>query len=134
MDRTRKPIEDMMWEVVKPAMRIMGDLSDLWERFGKYCPSTFEWSINGSALEPRQPFDKMRGKRRIAGMVAPFMVISIFVNAEIAFRMSTFFFGVGFFGQPLISPTMSWLNQNYPKWKNVFEIKKSSSTICHSNR
>jgi len=36
VDRTRKPIEDMMWEIVKPAMKIMGDTSDLWERFGKY--------------------------------------------------------------------------------------------------
>jgi hypothetical protein len=35
VDKTRKPIEDMMWEVVKPIMKIMGDISDLWERFGK---------------------------------------------------------------------------------------------------
>jgi Protein of unknown function (DUF3292) len=35
VDGTRKPIEDMMWEIVKPAMKIMGDVSDLWERFGK---------------------------------------------------------------------------------------------------
>ena len=36
VDKTRKPMEDMMWEIVKPTMRIMGDINDLWERFGKY--------------------------------------------------------------------------------------------------
>lgn len=35
MDRTRKPVEDMMWEIMKPVMKIVGDISDLWERFAK---------------------------------------------------------------------------------------------------
>lgn len=84
----------------------------------------FGGKTDGSALEPREPFDKMRGKRRIAGMVGPLLAGSIFLNPAMVFRMSSFFLGVGFFGQPLISRSMTWLNQNYPHWTNLFEIKK----------
>lgn len=83
------------------------------------------WLSDGSALEPREPFDKMRGKRRIAGMVIPLFAASIFLNPTMVSRMSTLFFGIGFFGQPLISRSMTWMIKNHPHWQDIFEIKKS---------
>lgn len=80
--------------------------------------------IDFSALEPREPFDKLRGKRRIAAMVLPMLIMSTFLNPSMVFRMSTFSFGAAFFGQPLISRGMTWLHRNYPHWQEIFEIKK----------
>ena len=35
-DKTKQPMEDAMWSKMRPIMHIVGDISDMWERFGKY--------------------------------------------------------------------------------------------------
>lgn len=34
-DATIKPVETVIWEKARPAMRILADVADTWERFGK---------------------------------------------------------------------------------------------------
>jgi hypothetical protein len=35
-DKTKQPMEQAMWTKMRPAMHIIGDIADGWERFGKY--------------------------------------------------------------------------------------------------
>ena len=35
-DRTKQPMEEAMWSKMRPAMHVLGDISDGWERFAKY--------------------------------------------------------------------------------------------------
>lgn len=34
-DKTKVPVQDAMWTKARPVMRIIGDIADGWERFGK---------------------------------------------------------------------------------------------------
>lgn len=35
-DKTKQPMEDAMWTKMRPAMHVVGDVADGWERFAKY--------------------------------------------------------------------------------------------------
>lgn len=35
-DKTKKPMSDAVWQKMKPIMHILGDITDTYERFGKY--------------------------------------------------------------------------------------------------
>lgn len=35
-DKTKKPMSDAVWQKMKPVMHILGDVTDTYERFGKY--------------------------------------------------------------------------------------------------
>ena len=35
-DKTKQPMEDAMWNNLRPVMRVTGDIADGWERFAKY--------------------------------------------------------------------------------------------------
>lgn len=45
-DKTKKPMSDAVWQKMKPVMHILGDVTDTYERFGKYVqphfPCTFD--------------------------------------------------------------------------------------------
>ena len=35
-DKTKQPMEDIMWSKMRPVMHVLGDIADGWERFAKY--------------------------------------------------------------------------------------------------
>lgn len=35
-DKTKQPMEEAMWSKMRPAMHVVGDIADGWERFAKY--------------------------------------------------------------------------------------------------
>jgi Protein of unknown function (DUF3292) len=35
-DKTKDPVQKAMWSKLSPIMRMIGDIADTWERFGKY--------------------------------------------------------------------------------------------------
>lgn len=35
-DKTKQPVEEAMWNQLRPIMHIIGDIADGWERFAKY--------------------------------------------------------------------------------------------------
>lgn len=39
-------------------------------------------------------------------------------------KMNTFFFGFGFFSDPLLWRGLDWLNKTYPNWQKLLEIRK----------
>lgn len=116
-DTAKKPVEEAMWEKARPVMHIIGDIADTWERFA-------------NALSPTPPFPKDRTRLKLAGAVlAPILVVSIFVDAYMVTKATTFFIGAGFFGDPLISRGLAWLNANVPNWQKYLDIRKYVSTL-----
>lgn len=43
-DVAKKSVEGAMWEKMRPVMRILADIADTWERFGKYVRAGVEFS------------------------------------------------------------------------------------------
>ncbi|KAI0776352.1 hypothetical protein BD413DRAFT_602751 [Trametes elegans] len=111
-DVAKKSVESAMWEKMRPVMRILADIADTWERFG-------------NAIEPVPPFPKYSARLRLAGVLAPILLVSLFVPAALVVRGATFGIGVGFFGQPIISRVTHQINHRYPNWRRLVELRRT---------
>ncbi|KAL1857911.1 hypothetical protein Plec18167_001685 [Paecilomyces lecythidis] len=110
-DKTREPMKKEVWEKVKPVMRILNDICDTWEKFE-------------NALSPKPPFSRY-APLRLAGVLLPAFLGSLVTSSYIFVKMSTFFVGFGFFGDPIISRGMSMLNHRFPHWQKLLELRNT---------
>ena len=77
-----------------------------------------------SALSPIAPFPENTYRLRLAGLVLPVFIASLFVTSYMFVKGVTFGIGFGFFGDPIISRSLSWLNRAYPNWQKLLELRK----------
>lgn len=54
----------------------------------------------------------------------PLLLASLYVNEVILYKSSTFFFGIAFFGQPMLIKSALWLNEKVPNWQWYMQPKK----------
>ncbi|KAF7896685.1 uncharacterized protein EAF01_009088 [Botrytis porri] len=117
---TQKPMEEMLWDKVSPKQiepiiqtvpHIIGEIVDNWERFS-------------NAISPTPPFSKM-SFLRIDAVLVPAFLMSLFVSYYMVYKGIGLFIGFGVFGDPILTPTLQWLNQNYSNWKELLEPKNN---------
>ncbi len=111
-DKTKQPMEEVVWGKMRPIMHTLADIADGYERFG-------------NALSPSQPFPQAQFRLRIAAVVAPIFLASLFVPVSYVWRGTTFGAGFGFFGDPIISRGSTWLNKTYPNWMKLLELRNT---------
>lgn len=111
-DKTKVPVETAMWTNMRPIMHGIADVSDTWERFA-------------NALSPTPPFPREVYRLRLATLIAPLFLISLFVTSYMFMRGVTFGVGVGFFGDPIISRGLKWLNHAFPHWQKLLELRNT---------
>lgn len=76
-----------------------------------------------SALSPTLPFrDSVRLK--LAGIASGLFLASLVIPPGLVARGISFGVGFGFFGQPLITRGIHWLNVNVPNWPQYLELRK----------
>ncbi|KAF2814806.1 uncharacterized protein BDZ99DRAFT_548967 [Mytilinidion resinicola] len=98
-DKTKVPMETAMWTKMRPIMHGIADVTDTWERFA-------------NALSPTPPFPRETARLRLAALVVPALLMSIFVSSYMFMKGVTFGAGFGFFGDPIISRGLEILNRN----------------------
>ncbi|KAI1258743.1 hypothetical protein F5Y18DRAFT_326955 [Xylariaceae sp. FL1019] len=111
-DKTKVPVENAIWSKMRPIMHGISDATDGWERFA-------------NALSPTPPFPQNTYRFRLAGLVAPMLLVSLFLTSYMFMKGVTFGAGFGFFGQPLITPALKFLNRTYPHWQKLLEIRNT---------
>lgn len=111
-DKTKVPMETAMWTKMRPIMHGLADVTDTWERFA-------------NALSPTPPFPEETYRLRLAGLVVPLLAVSIFVTSYMFTKGATFGVGFGFFGDPVITPGVKWLNKTFPNWQKMLEIRNT---------
>jgi hypothetical protein len=111
-DKTKVPVENAIWNKMRPVMHGIADVSDTWERFG-------------NALDPTKPFPQEMYRLRIASLVVPLLAASLFISSYMLVKGITFGIGFGFFGDPIIQPGLQWLNSNFPKWQRLLELRNT---------
>ncbi|KAI0010744.1 hypothetical protein F4779DRAFT_283646 [Xylariaceae sp. FL0662B] len=111
-DKTKIPVENAMWTKMRPIMHGIADVSDTWERFA-------------NALSPTPPFPKDIYRLRLAILVVPLVIVSVFLPAYLFVKGVTFGIGFGFFGDPVITRGLTWLNRNYPNWQKLLELRNT---------
>jgi hypothetical protein len=50
---------------------------------------------------------------------------SFFTSAYIVVKGTTFGVGFGFFGDPVITPGLQWLNRTFPNWQKLLELRNT---------
>lgn len=111
-DKTKVPMEAAMWTKMRPAMHALGDVADTWERFG-------------NALSPTPPFPREIYRLRLALLVVPLFLASLFVTSYMVVKGTTFGIGFAFFGDPIISRGLSLLNRRFPHWQKLLELRNT---------
>ncbi|GME28298.1 hypothetical protein GTA08_BOTSDO05863 [Neofusicoccum parvum] len=111
-DKTKVPMETAMWSQMRPVMHGIAELTDTWERFG-------------NSLSPTPPFPRDIYRLRLAALVVPLLAMSIFITSYMFIKGVTFGVGFGFFGDPIISRGLTWLNSTFPHWQKILEIRNT---------
>ncbi|KIV94983.1 hypothetical protein, variant [Exophiala mesophila] len=110
-DKTKQPMEQAVWAQMRPAMHIVGDIADGWERFA-------------NALSPTPPFSPNK-RYQLGALFAPLLLISLFVKSQWVMKTSTLIGGLAFFTDPLMQEGIKWLNENVPDWPKYLEIRNT---------
>jgi hypothetical protein len=76
-------------------------------------------------LDPTPPFPKNKYHYRLAGVVAPLLLISLFVTSYMFMKGLTFGVGFGFFGDPIIVRGLDLLNRKIPNWQKLLELRNT---------
>lgn len=110
-DKTKEPMEDAIWKKMRPAMHVVGDIADGWERFA-------------NALAPTPPFPHTR-QYQLAAVFVPLFLMSFFVKPAHIVYGTTFFSGVIFFSDPVLQRGLKLLNEKIPDWPKYIELRNT---------
>ncbi|KAK4675097.1 hypothetical protein QC764_501400 [Podospora pseudoanserina] len=111
-DKTEVPMQTAMWSKLQPIMHALGDFVDTWERFA-------------NALSPTPPFPTDVHRLRFVALILPLLALSFVVTSYMFVKGVTFGIGFGFFGDPIISRGLDWLNRTIPDWKKLLELRNT---------
>ncbi|KAH7045112.1 hypothetical protein B0J12DRAFT_711932 [Macrophomina phaseolina] len=111
-DKTKVPMETAMWSKMRPVMHAIAEFTDTWERFG-------------NALSPTPPFPRNIYRLRLAALVVPVLLTSLFLSSYLFMKGVTFSTGFLFFGDPILSRALTWLNSRFPHWQRLLEIRNT---------
>jgi len=111
-DKTKEPMSTAMWSKTRPVMHVLADIADGWERFA-------------NALSPTAPFPKEKPRIKLAAVLAPILLVSIFTSSYMFIKMNGLFIGFGFFADPIIWRTATLLNRKFPNWQKLLEIRNT---------
>ncbi|RYO96734.1 hypothetical protein DL765_011504 [Monosporascus sp. GIB2] len=111
-DKTKAPVENTMWLKMRPVMHGIATVSDTWERLG-------------NALSPTPPFPRDTYRLRLAAVIVPLLLISLFVTSYMFVKGTTFGFGFAFFGDPIIARGVRLLNKKFPHWQKILELRNT---------
>lgn len=93
-------------------MHAMADFVDTWEKFG-------------NALSPTAPFNKKQPQLRLAACLVPVLLGSYFTTSYMLLKGIGFGMGFAFFGDPVITPTINYLNTHIPHWQRYLELRNT---------
>lgn len=116
-DPSAAPMQKSVWQGAQPLLHGLEDAADTWERFA-------------NALSPTAPFAQHAPRLSIAGIVAPLMLVSLFVTVDVVYRSTTLLLGLLFFGQPVldrmkVSDFKKLLDEKIPDWPRYLELRNS---------
>lgn len=106
-----KVTQQMIWESARPFMRGLENGIDTWECFS-------------NALSPTPPFSSTLPRLKLAGILAPVLLVSLLLPSKYYVKGVELLGGLALFTQPLAIKGMHWLNTNYPGWMMALDLRK----------
>ncbi|KAL5872740.1 hypothetical protein ACKVWC_008365 [Pyricularia oryzae] len=112
-DKTKVPMETAMWTKMRPIMHAITEVTDTWERFA-------------NALSPTRPFPQEVARLRLGTLVLPVVAASLLVSSYVFVKAITAGIGFVFFGEPIITRGLNWLNRTVPNWQKLLELRNTA--------
>ncbi|KAJ5092831.1 hypothetical protein N7456_008692 [Penicillium angulare] len=111
-DKTRQPMKQSVLEAANMLMQIINDITDMYEKFG-------------NALSGTAPFPRLAPQIRLASIIAPLCLVSVFLSSYVLIKTTGLVVGFVFFGDPIIWRGVQWLNSKYPHWEKILKLQNS---------
>lgn len=111
-DKTKQPMSTAMWSKTRPIMHMVADIADGWERFG-------------NALSPTPPFPQRKPVLKLAAILSPVLLASCFITPYMIAKATGAAVGFAFFGDPIISRGLTYLNKEFPNWQKLLELRNT---------
>ncbi|KAL2166188.1 hypothetical protein VTG60DRAFT_3148 [Thermothelomyces hinnuleus] len=112
-DKTKVPMETVMWNKMRPVMHTIGTVADTWERLA-----------NALSTIPLFPSEVYR-LRLVAILVPLLLGSSLFLTPYLLMKLLSFLSGAVFFGDPIISRCLDWLNRTIPNWPELLQPRNT---------
>lgn len=97
----------------------------------KGCPSTslltpgsLSETDRPSLFSPTPPFTLIVPRLRIAMILGSVCVVSLFLSGHMIVKSVALTIGLVFFGDPVLSRAVGFLDKNIPNWKEYMDIEK----------
>ncbi|OQE12844.1 hypothetical protein PENFLA_c061G06503 [Penicillium flavigenum] len=111
-DKTRQPMKQSVMNAANSSMQVIGDITDTYEKLG-------------NALSATAPFPQLRPRLRLVAVLGPAFLISMVTSCYVFMKLSTLFIGFAFFGDPVISQGIGYLNRRIPNWQKLIQLQNS---------
>ncbi|KAJ5486698.1 hypothetical protein N7530_000998 [Penicillium desertorum] len=111
-DKTKKPMKTKVSHATDNVMRILSDITDIYEKFA-------------NILSPTPPFFLVTSRLRLASIFTLVSVIVPFTSSYWIIKLVGFALGLGFFGDPIFTYTLDLLNAKVPNWKGHLDLQKT---------
>ncbi|KAJ5979633.1 hypothetical protein N7481_006931 [Penicillium waksmanii] len=108
-DQTKKPMKKKVSQGMDQAMRVVSDITDIYERFA-------------NILSPTPPFYLISPRLRISGILSIVCLVAPFASSYWIIKLVGFALGFAFFGAPAFTYTTDLLNRKFPEWQEQLDI------------
>ncbi|PLB53803.1 hypothetical protein P170DRAFT_396493 [Aspergillus steynii IBT 23096] len=109
-DKTKQPMKKKVGKATDQIMRIISDVTDVYERFA-------------NVLSPTPPFYAISTRLKIVGILFGLAVVASITPSYLIVKGAGFTVGFAFFGDPVFSHTIDYLNTNIPDWKKYLDLQ-----------
>ncbi|KAJ6049251.1 hypothetical protein N7444_005967 [Penicillium canescens] len=111
-DKTKKPMKKKVSHATDQAMRVLSDITDVYEKFA-------------NLLSPTPPFFLVSSRLRLASIFVLISAVVPFTSSYWIIKLVGFTVGLGFFGDPVFTYTVDLLNRKVPNWKDQLDLQKT---------
>ncbi|KAK1144456.1 hypothetical protein N8T08_005328 [Aspergillus melleus] len=109
-DKTKQPMKKKVGKATDQIMRVISDVTDVYERFA-------------NVLSPTPPFYAISTRLKIVGILFGLAVVASLTSSYLIVKGAGFVVGLAFFGEPVFQRTMDYLNTNIPDWKKYLDLQ-----------
>ncbi|EAW12397.1 uncharacterized protein ACLA_063660 [Aspergillus clavatus NRRL 1] len=111
-DKTQKPMKKKVARGTDQAMRAISNITDVYEKFG-------------NVFSPTSPFLAIVPRLRLVGILVSIGLASVIVSSHLIIKAAAFAIGLGFFGGPIITHAVDYLNRKIPNWREHLDLQKT---------
>ncbi|KAJ5247810.1 hypothetical protein N7468_002793 [Penicillium chermesinum] len=109
-DKTKQPIKKKVSHATDELMRILSDITDIYERFA-------------NLFVPTPPFYMVVPRLRLVGVLGVIIATIPFISSYWIVKFTAFNIGFAFFGGPVFSRVLALLDYKVPDWQQRIDLQ-----------